>query len=109
VLEHVSEAAFALGIVGRAGVHESIKAEDRGLRALTDDEGKAVGKDLHRGALLEAGEILRTRCADESYAEDKGCEHTSNRHVETSRELPPKVLLYRSCDTGFSLDYEIAE
>ena len=63
VLEHVSEAAGALGVVGRAGVDQRVEAEDGGLGALADDERQTVGQDLDRGAFFEAREVLRLRRA----------------------------------------------
>jgi hypothetical protein len=59
VLEHVGEAAGALGIVGRTGVDQRVVAEDRRLRPLADDQGEAVGQHLHGRLLFEAGEVLR--------------------------------------------------
>src|SRR5208283_1281433 len=58
VLEHVREARFVHGILHRAGIHVGEEGEDRRLGTLTDDDGEAVRKFLHRGALFEGGQIL---------------------------------------------------
>ena len=58
VLEHVGEAAVALGIVGRAGVDQRVEAEDGSLGTLADDQREAVRQDLYRCSLLKTREIL---------------------------------------------------
>jgi hypothetical protein len=39
VLEHVSETAASLRIIGRASVNEGVEAEDRSFGPFADDEG----------------------------------------------------------------------
>ena len=76
VLEHVSEAAVSLRVVGRACVDESVEAEDGGFGAFADDEGQAVRQDFDGGAFFKACEVLRFCRAN------KG-----NRHRERLRQI----------------------
>ena len=62
MLEHVGDAAGAVGIVGGACVDEGVEAEDGGFGALADDEGEAVGEDFDGGALFKACEVLCFCC-----------------------------------------------
>src|SRR6202041_2355323 len=58
VLEHVSETACTLRIVGRARVDQRIEAEDGSFGALTDDQRQTIRQDFDGGSFLETREIL---------------------------------------------------
>src|SRR5581483_1546663 len=59
VLEHMSDAGLAGGVVHRAGIDVGVKGNDRGFVALGDDEVKSVGE---RELSYFFFEFLKTLC-----------------------------------------------
>src|SRR5208337_3230100 len=92
VLEHVREAGLPHGILHRARIHVREKRKHRRFRTLTDDDGKPIGKLLHRSALLESSQILAQ--SDRAQQEtDNSCLYESQAgfHPASKSELQPNA------------------
>ena len=74
MLEHMRQAALAGRVVHIACVNKCGVAEDRRIRPLANDQGKAVGQHLGRDPLLEALQILGLRaCCGQDHGQQRQC------------------------------------
>ena len=74
MLEHVSKAGSAFGVVDRAGVDIGVERYHRGLVPFEHDEMQAVGEGEFRYALLEFPQVLRGKGSGECDGDEQLCQ-----------------------------------
>ena len=82
MLEHVSDAGAALGVVHRAGIHIGVERNDRGGMAFEDDEVEPVGEGKLGNVLFELFEVLRGQGCSEQQGSQRR-DQTDRFHLWT--------------------------